>query len=129
MTVHAVKAGVELASGIPLPERGFTGIERGVPILVPTQKVSIFTEAFREILFAKALIYGRIGKISLPNKFGIWIVVLFFFPVDSDLRLIDLCLLFFCFHYASVSHDMDLRFLNRIAVTGTGPQGSWAETN
>ena len=28
--------------------------------------------------------------------------------MDGDLRLIDLCLLLFFFHYASVSHGMDL---------------------
>jgi hypothetical protein len=28
--------------------------------------------------------------------------------MDSDLRLIDFCLLFFFLHYASVSHGMDL---------------------
>src|SRR5579859_5067951 len=46
VTVNTVIRGVELASGIPLPERSITGIERGVPILVPAQQVCIFTETF-----------------------------------------------------------------------------------
>jgi hypothetical protein len=33
---------------------------------------------------------------------------LLFFPMDGDLRLVDLCLLLFFFHNANVSHDMDL---------------------
>src|SRR4029077_12912496 len=69
MTVHAVVTGVELASGIPLPERGVTGIERGVPIVVPAQKVGIFTEAFGKVFFAEALINGTIGQVSLACKF------------------------------------------------------------
>jgi hypothetical protein len=33
---------------------------------------------------------------------------LLFFPMDSDLRLIDFCLLFLFLYYAGVSHGMDL---------------------
>src|SRR6267142_4243669 len=105
MTVNAVETDVELAPGIPLPERSVSGIERGMPILVPVQKVCVFTEAFRKILFAEALIHGRIGQVGLANEFRAWIKVLLFFPMDGDLRLVDFCLLFFFFHYASVSHD------------------------
>src|SRR6478736_10099510 len=107
MTIDTVVTGVEFAAGIPLPERSVTGIKRGVPILVPAQKVCIFTEAFGEILFAEALINGGISEISLTDKFRAWVEVLLFFPMNSDLRLIDLCLLFFFLHYASVSHGMD----------------------
>ena len=67
--VHAVVAGIEFAAGIPLPERSVTGIERGVPVLVPVQQVSIFTVAFGKILFAEALVYGRIRQVGLPDKF------------------------------------------------------------
>src|ERR1041385_2213954 len=116
MTVNTVKAVVELASGIPLPERGFTGIERGVPIVVPAQKICIFTEAFRKILLTEALIHGGVGQISLAGKFRAWIKILLFFPMNGDLRFIDFCLLLFFIHYASVSHDLDLRFLNQIGL-------------
>src|SRR6266481_5234018 len=108
MPVHAVVRGIEFAAGIPLPERSVTGIERGVPVLVPGQQVSIFTVAFGKILFAEPLVYGRIGQISLPDKFRVWVKVLLFFPMDGDLRLVDLCLLFFFFHYANVNHGLDL---------------------
>src|SRR5437763_9926615 len=77
-------------------------------IVIPTQKFIIFTEAFGKILFAETLVNGGIGEIGLSNKSGAGIKILLFFPMDSDLRLIDLCLLFFFLHYASVSHGMDL---------------------
>jgi len=69
MTIHAVVAGIELASGIPLPERSVTGVERGVPVLVPTQEISIFAITFGKILFAEALVNGGIGQVGLPDKF------------------------------------------------------------
>src|SRR5438270_320454 len=127
MTVHAVVTGVELASGIPLSERSVTGVKRGVPILVPAQEVCIFTKTFGEILFAETLINCGICQISLANKFRAWVEILLFFPMDSDLRLVDLCLLFFFFHYASVSHGMDLLISqsnrsNSHRPAGIGPQ-------
>ena len=47
--VHTVVTNIEPATHKPFPERRVTGIQRSVPVLIPSQHFSIFSEAFREI--------------------------------------------------------------------------------
>ena len=88
--VHAVVGGVDLAAHEPLPERRITGVERGVPVLVPAQQIGVLPEAFREIFFAEAFHDAGIGQIRLADKFRGRIVVFFLPPMNCDLSLAGL---------------------------------------
>src|SRR5438270_739406 len=65
----------------------------------------------------------RSPALSPANTFRACVEILVFFPMDSDLRLVDLCLLFFFFHYASVSHGMDLLISQSNRSNSHSPQG------
>src|SRR4030081_458997 len=108
MPVNAVVRGVELAPGIAFPERGVTGIERGMPVLVAGQQVGIFAITLGEILFAEAFIDRGIGQQSLSNETRAGIKILLFLPMDCDLCLVYFGLLLFFLHYANVSHVLNL---------------------
>jgi hypothetical protein len=45
--VNAVIADIELAAYKPFPERGITGIKRGMPGFIPVQEIGVFLEAIR----------------------------------------------------------------------------------
>ena len=85
MPIHAVVGGVDLAAHEPLPERRIAGVEGFVPVLVPSQQVGVFAEAFRVILFAKAFDDAGIGQIRLADKLRVRIVILFLAPVNCNL--------------------------------------------
>src|SRR6267143_2088811 len=70
VAVDAVIAGVELASDKPLPEGGMAGIERGVPIVIPVQKLRIFVETLGEMLLAEFFDHGGIGEVFLARALG-----------------------------------------------------------
>ena len=55
VAIDAVVAGVELSADEPLPERRVTGVERGVPVLIPVEQFGVFAEAFGEISFAESV--------------------------------------------------------------------------
>src|ERR1700738_2185960 len=88
MAVNAVVAGVEFASDKPFPKGRITGVERGMPILIPVQQLRIVAEAFREVLLAEALDYRWIVQLGLSDEFGRGIKILFLFPVNGDLRFV-----------------------------------------
>src|ERR1035438_2924162 len=85
MPVDAVITGVDLSAGKPLPEGGFTGVERGVPVLVPRQHLRVFLKAIREILLTESLVYIGIGQIRLADEFSGRIVQFLLPPVDCNL--------------------------------------------
>ena len=70
VSIDAVVAGIDLAPHEPLPAGSITGIQRGVPILVPAEKIGIFLVAFRKVIQAEPLIDLRIGHVCLSNKGG-----------------------------------------------------------
>ena len=109
--VHAVVRGVDLAAHEPLPERRITGVERGVPVLVPAQQIGVLPEAFREILLAEAFEDVGIGQIRLADKFRGRIIVFFFPPMNCDLSLagLDHRILF---RKNFEPYQLPLRFLN-----------------
>src|SRR5208282_4500546 len=82
-----VVGGVDLAAHEPLPERRITGVERGVPVLVPSQQISVLPETFRVVLLAEAFDDTGIGQIRLANKFRGRIVIFLLPPMDCDLSL------------------------------------------
>src|SRR5258708_22932548 len=86
VAVDAVIAGVELAADKPLPERRMTGIERGVPIVVPVQELRILVEALGKMLLAEFFDDGGIGEISLGDEFFGKIKILFLLPMHRDFR-------------------------------------------
>ena len=55
MAIHAVVRSIELPAHEPLPEWRIIGIERRMPILVPTQQVGVFPEAFRKFILAESV--------------------------------------------------------------------------
>src|ERR1700730_273743 len=87
MAGHAVGGGGDLTANEPLPERRIAGIECGMPVLIPTQQVGIFTKTFGEILFAEAFDYIGVSEIGLTDKLGGRIVILLLTPVNRDLSL------------------------------------------
>src|SRR6516162_8257964 len=90
MAVDTVVTGVELSADKPFPERRATGVQSGVPVLVPTQHVGIFCEALREFFNAESLIYRQIGQVRLADESGRGIEICFLFPMDRNLRLADI---------------------------------------
>src|SRR5260370_10696664 len=88
VAVDAVIAGVELASDKPLPERRMAGIERGVPIVIPVQKVRIFVEALGEMLLAEFFDYGGVGEGGLCNELGRRIKGILLFPMGGRFAVI-----------------------------------------
>ena len=54
--VYTVVADIQFAADIPFPQWCVTGVKCGVPLLVPGQQISIFIEAFREIIQAEPVI-------------------------------------------------------------------------
>src|SRR6266480_210417 len=103
MTVDAIIAGVETAPDEPFPEGGIARIQRRVPIVVPVEEVGIFFEALREALLTEPFINLRIARIRLSNKLRRRGIVLLLLPVNGDLILRDLYLLFFFRHYLNIS--------------------------
>src|SRR5260370_42644869 len=86
--VDAVVADIELAAYEPFPERRMAGVQRGVPVMVPIEKLGVFAKTFGEVCFAEALHDGRVVEICLPDKFRGRAEVFLFFPVHRDLRFI-----------------------------------------
>src|SRR5207302_9753767 len=87
--VHAVVARIEPAAHEPLPERRVTGVERGVPVLIPGEEIPILPEALREAVEAEAFHDPRVGEVGLADEFCRGLIIVFLFPVDGDLRLAD----------------------------------------
>ncbi len=83
--VHAVVGGVDLAPRKPLPERRITGIERGVPVLVPAQKIGVLSKAFRKVFLTEAFDDVGIGQIRLADELRGRIIVFFLPPMNRDL--------------------------------------------
>ena len=91
--VNAVEAGVYLAADEPLPARGVAGIEGGVPILVPGEKIGVFLEALGNFIQAEALVDSGVGHVGLRNELGRGMDILLFLPVNRDLRFAELAAL------------------------------------
>src|SRR5215472_13479840 len=108
MAVNTVKGYVELSADKPLPERGITGIESRVPVVVPGEQVAVLAEALGKILLAEALVHGGIAKVGLSYKSGAGIIVLLFSPVDRDLGFGQVRFLSYVFHHAYISHGSNL---------------------
>jgi len=64
------------------------GVQSGVPILIPVEKLCVFPVALGEIFFAEALDHLRVVQISLGDKAGWRLDAILVFPVDGDLGLI-----------------------------------------
>ena len=62
------------------------GIKRGVPILIPVEKLGVLSEALWETFFAEAISDVRIIQVRLGYEPGRRPNVLFFLPVNGDLR-------------------------------------------
>src|SRR6516164_5427020 len=109
--VDTVVGGVDLAADEPLPERRITGVERGMPVFVPAQHISVLPEAFWEIFLAEPFVDVGIGQICLADKFRGRIIVFFLPPMDCDLS-------FAGFDYRTLTLERSshmqslLRFLN-----------------
>ena len=107
MAVDAVVAGVEFSADEPFPEGRIGGVERVVPGLVPIEQLGVDVEAFGEMFFAEFFYEGGIDEIGLGYEFLGRVEVLFFFPMDGDLRFgkfaFALRCLRFCF-LASFGH-------------------------
>src|SRR5215469_2195142 len=93
MAVDAVIAGVEFSADEPLPERGMAGVQCGMPILIPVQHFGVLAIALREILFAKAFQDAGIVQVGLGNEARRRPNVLFFLPVNGNLRFAELLFL------------------------------------
>src|SRR5664280_1562696 len=87
VTIDAVVRGVEPPADEPLPKWGVARVKRGVPVLVPRQKVGVLFEALGEVLLAQALVDARIGRVCLAYEFGRREVVALFAPVHGNLCL------------------------------------------
>jgi hypothetical protein len=93
--VDAVEAGIQTAADEPLPERRIARVERGMPVGVPREQVSILLKALREALFAKPLANGRVGRIRLRDEGNRGVVVLLLAPMNRDLRFRNLARRFY----------------------------------
>ena len=91
MAVHAVVAGVEFSAHEPFPERRIRGVESFAPGLVPIEKLGVDVETFREMFLAEFFYEGGINEIGLRDKFLGRVEVLFFFPVNGNLRFGQVC--------------------------------------
>src|SRR6202011_5125361 len=88
VAIDAVVAGVELASDKPFPEWRIVGVEGGVPVLVPVEKLGVFAEAFGEMFFVETRDDSRVVEVGLADELGGWVKVFLFFPVDGDLGFV-----------------------------------------
>jgi hypothetical protein len=94
VAVDAVVAGVQPTTDKPLPKRRVCGVQRRMPVGIPREQVSVFVEALREVLLPESLEDGRVGRVGLPDEFCRRLIELLLAPVNGDLSLGDLCLLF-----------------------------------
>ncbi len=86
MAVDAVVAGVEFSAHEPFPEGRIGGVERLAPGLVPIEQLGVDVETFREMFLAEFFYESGINEIGLSDKFFGRVEVLFFFPVNGNLR-------------------------------------------
>src|SRR5215469_12294292 len=93
MAVDAVIAGVEFSADEPLPERRMAGVQRGMPILIPVQHFGVLAIALRKMFFAKALQNMGVIQVGLGNEARRRPNVVFFLPVNGDLRFAELLFL------------------------------------
>ncbi len=70
----------------PFPEGRMAGVQRLAPGLVPMEEGSVMVETFGKMLLAEFLNESGIDKIRLGDEFLGRMEVLFFLPVDGDLR-------------------------------------------
>ena len=89
MAIDTVVGGVQPATNKPLPERCVTGVEGGVPVLIPGQEIRVLLETFREVLLLEPVEDARVARIGLANEFRRRDEVLLFSPVDRDLSFGD----------------------------------------
>src|SRR5713226_10297737 len=97
MPVHAVVANVQLPADKPFPKWRVFGIERGVPVLIPIEKLRVMPKAIRKFFFAKFIHKSRIDQIRLRHKTRRWPQRILFLPMHRNLRFVcfllrsDLC--------------------------------------
>src|SRR5207244_2680928 len=96
--IDAVVRGVQPAADEPLPERRIVRVERGVPVLVPSEQVSILLEALREIPLRESLEGARICQVRLGDERRRRGVIFLFPPVNGDLRLGELRAFLLLYH-------------------------------
>src|SRR5205823_4262286 len=94
VAVDAVVTGVQPAADEPLPERRIARIQRRLPVRVPGQQVGVLLEALGEVLLGETLQDRGVARVRLADELRRrWVEVLLP-PVDGDLRLGNLRLVY-----------------------------------
>src|SRR6516225_7912684 len=91
MAIDTVVTGIELAADKPSPERRMASIKRDVPSLRPVQEIRILLEALRKLVEAETVEDGWILQVGLSDEFFRRTDIVFFLPVDRNLRLRHFC--------------------------------------